>query len=494
MREFFRLRPPRLSVVRMTVGTITSAFLLYIAIASKNVVKDTLSAWENTEWLVNAVAHNWVKILLGVFGCALFLAVWIPWGWLRRRFFATTPSAPEANRSGPLVKPSELGKQLWDLFPDRVKLDVLAGGSPTAPVEDPEMPPARPSLSIKFDRLDESCLQKTDVATMVRVRVSLTPNSEGTKNVKVLLAKIEPLEVANKSVMATRLAELQGAPLMAKHDDCEPVKHEFSINPGENLYFKVAKQITDPAHQSWASDKFFICHALRVRPRMASDTERNITGKGKYVRSPDDSVPIMAYDLTITATGENVSPCIATFRLTPDAAGQMAFGAMPAGWMDPAAVEKRVDAMRRVQKAADNAARIAREMRQPIALPKITQVQAPTIGDGVKSNPIVCADVHVKHRDESRRFCVQMQKALAARDAIKTIHSVKELSTRDLELGEFAIAGAKDRDFAPGVEPKKAVFFRVGAGIPDREYTIEVKVGTNKGDIIVSQCRIRVVA
>jgi hypothetical protein len=131
---------------------------------------------------------------------------------------------------------------------------------------------------------------------------------------------------------------------------------------------------------------------------------------------------------------------------------------------------------------------------QQFALPNSSPVVVKATGDETASNPIVCPMVLVKHRDESRRFCLQMQNLIATRDAIKTILAVKELATNDLELTDFAIAGAKDKDFAQGIEPKKAVFFRIGAGVPDREYTIQIKVGTSKGDILVGQCRIRVVA
>ncbi len=87
MREFFQLRLPRISVVRQTVGTVVSLLLVYIAFTSKSVIKDAASSWDNTEWFVNAVAHNWVKIVAGIVGGALFLGLWIPWGWIRRRIF-----------------------------------------------------------------------------------------------------------------------------------------------------------------------------------------------------------------------------------------------------------------------------------------------------------------------------------------------------------------------------------------------------------------------
>jgi hypothetical protein len=54
--------------------------LLFIAIASGSVVKDSLSTWQNVEAYVNAIAHNWVSISFGSVGALLLILPWIPWG------------------------------------------------------------------------------------------------------------------------------------------------------------------------------------------------------------------------------------------------------------------------------------------------------------------------------------------------------------------------------------------------------------------------------
>jgi hypothetical protein len=178
----------------------------------------------------------------------------------------------------------------------------------------------RPSLVIDFDKKDEICVQDTEnVALMLRIRVSLSPSTAETKKIEVTF-RIEATK--NKRAMKKKLKELQGGHLMGKHDQSMPAKHEFPIYPQQNIYFKVAKQITDPA-QPWASDLFFICHAIAVRERTPEDKEVNVTGKRKLIRDPDDRVPRMPYILTITAIGEHVNSCVGKFRLAPDRKGRM---------------------------------------------------------------------------------------------------------------------------------------------------------------------------
>jgi hypothetical protein len=119
------------------------------------------------------------------------------------------------------------------------------------------------------------------------------------------------------------------------------------------------------------------------------------------------------------------------------------------------------------------------------------QSEAPSIEE--PENPIACPTILVKHSRESKRWCVDMRNLILTGDSINVIHAIKELVTNDLELTEFSIAEGKDHNFAEGIEPRKAVFFRVGAGVAGGQYTIEVTVGTLNGDVHVGQCRLRVV-
>lgn len=171
----------------------------------------------------------------------------------------------------------------------------------------------RPSLVVAFDKKDESCFQESDIAVMARVRISLSPDTGGTKHLKVILKHIQPTK--NKRAMKKSLAVFQGACLMEKHDDCEPVKRDFSLNPGESLYFDVIKQITDPNHQHWAAGKLFLCHAIGVRLKESSDTQRSVLGNNRYVRHPKDEIPHVGYNLTIKVTAERGTPRTANLRL-----------------------------------------------------------------------------------------------------------------------------------------------------------------------------------
>jgi hypothetical protein len=181
----------------------------------------------------------------------------------------------------------------------------------------------RPSLTISFDPNDGPCLQESEIATMLRVRISLNPETAGTKHLKVVMKRIEAIK--SKRKMQKKLAVFQGAPLMEKHDDCEPVKRDFSLSPGDSLYFDVIKEITDAGEQDWAAGKIFLCHAIGARALKPTDTERSILGNGQYVRHPKDELPLIGYTIEIKATAERVDPCIATFRVGRNRKGRTTF-------------------------------------------------------------------------------------------------------------------------------------------------------------------------
>jgi hypothetical protein len=144
-----------------------------------------------------------------------------------------------------------------------------------------------------------------------RVAVYLEPSTAEAKNLTVTIESIEAVvKSPNDNLDIFRGLALKRVGSYEK---------TFKINPHDTFLYDVLKRIITADQQSWAGDKLYVCHANAFRPKRKSDVQREISGrdsKGRdLIADPDNTIQRKDYDITIKATAEHMTECIAKFAL-----------------------------------------------------------------------------------------------------------------------------------------------------------------------------------